>query len=466
MKKLLSFFAVTGIALLSGCSAGDDQPTPDNPTAPPTVTTAAPVKVNDSTYTCGGNVTAQGAAPVTGRGVVVSLDPNPSLDDPNDVYVAMGTGTGAFSLNIHPFYAGYTYHLRAYAKNANGVAYGGDVTVVPTGGPVTGCPVVPVTGNITTPTRWTTGKVYLVEGNVKVSSVLTIEPGTIVKMKNARLEVISSGKILANGTASGHIVFTSYADDSYCGDSNGDGSATTAQKGDWYSIYLNGGTGNTFTYCDVLYAGKDDGGYYNAVLISVAGPSFTFDHCTFAHTLSNATSSAAFAFNGQSYMSDASVSIFTNNVFYDNDRPIYMNDRYNLGTTNSFHNPANPSEGNKRNGIFLSANGGDANVSYLETEVPFVEQPAMDQGTNGSLTIGAGVIVKFMPSSGGYYVRTNRPVNVAPSAIITSYRDDAHGGDTNGDGSATSPATGDWEGIYNTDTRQWINGGTMFYARH
>ena len=55
-----------------------------------------------------------------------------------------------------------------------------------------------------------------------------------------------TGITIANGTADKRIVFTSLADDRYCGDTNGDGAATKAEKGDWIEIdadgtvYLNG----------------------------------------------------------------------------------------------------------------------------------------------------------------------------------------------------------------------------------
>lgn len=465
MKKLLYLFPLPIIIAIASCTSSDDQlPTPQ--TATPTVTTATPVKVNDTTYTCGGNVTAEGTSSVTERGVAVSFDANPAIDDANDVKVVMGAGAGAFGININPFYAGYTYHIRAYAKNASGVAYGADVTVMPGATNPVGCNVVAVTTDITSPTKWTAGNVYLVS-SIAIKSTLTIEPGVVVKFSgtnvNGNFDVQSGGSIIANGTAANRIVFTSLYDDAYCGDNNGDGGATNPNKGDWNSIQLDGGNNSSFTYCDFYY-----GGGYNgyAIFIGVSSPAFNFDNCTFAHT-KNTTAEYA-AFHGGGYMIDPTVSRLTNCSFYDNDIPLYCNSYYTVDPSNKFRNPANLSQGNKRNGIFMwhSSNPANATVSFLVTEVPYVMTSQFSGGGSagtGTLNFAPGVIMKFTSSSVGIARAANRTVNYS-GAILTSYKDDANGGDTNGDGSTSSPANGDWYGFWDYVASDWVTGNNILYA--
>lgn len=329
------------------------------------------------------------------------------------------------------------------------------------------CNIIEITNHINEPTRWTAGNVYVIKDiNINIRSVLTIEPGVVVKLKGARITVVD-GVILAKGTATNRIVFTSLADDSYCGDTNGDGVATEPLKGDWQQINLNGTNGTTFQYVDILYAGGNTGGFYNAVKIS--GPNsaqFTFDNCVIAHTLS---ASASFfnncAFYGGSAMIDNEISVFTNNVFYDNGRPITVNAYYTLNTNNMFHNPIDPAETNTGNGIYLtsSSSPNGAVVSWNVSEVPYVIDEWF-QGSTQTINIGAGAIVKFMSAGSGLSSSSSRVINISSSAILTSYKDDANGGDTNGDGNASSPAVGDWKGVYNSSNNKYIQGANIKYA--
>src|SRR6218665_2348937 len=74
---------------------------------------------------------------------------------------------------------------------------------------------VNVTTNITNNTTWTANNVYLLQGQiyVKNGATLTIEPGTVIMGDKATvgsgLFITQGSKLIANGTASDPIVFTS-----------------------------------------------------------------------------------------------------------------------------------------------------------------------------------------------------------------------------------------------------------------
>ncbi|MGA1977097.1 MAG: SusF/SusE family outer membrane protein [Bacteroidales bacterium] len=90
----------------------------------PAVTTAATTSITKTSAVTGGSVTYDGGGTVTARGIVWGLNPNPALTD-NVITSGAGTGTYVDSLTNLSVYT--TYHVRAYATNSAGTAYGADV---------------------------------------------------------------------------------------------------------------------------------------------------------------------------------------------------------------------------------------------------------------------------------------------------------------------------------------------------
>ena len=89
----------------------------------PTVTTAVPAATSTTTGSGGGNVTNDGGAAVTARGVCWSISINPTIANSK---TTNGTGTGVFTSNMTSLTVNTTYHVRAYATNSAGTAYGAD----------------------------------------------------------------------------------------------------------------------------------------------------------------------------------------------------------------------------------------------------------------------------------------------------------------------------------------------------
>ena len=293
--------------------------------------------------------------------------------------------------------------------------------------------------------------------------MLTINQGAIIKFEaNNYVRVSATGTLNAIGGPTNPIVFTSIKDDAHGGDTNGDGSATSPKAGDWGGIQLQGTNNSTLSECAFEYQGSSNG----AVVDSSPAP-VTVTNSVFAHnrpTTDAITSAPALDLSGA-----PAGNVVQGNIFYDNGVPIGINGNFSLDDTNSFDNsaaaPSNP-QPNEYNGIVVSTGPNiDGHISWGTTKVPYVLTDSyLEIDSTGTLSLADGVTVKF--SSGTSFNVAGVLSSPGSSGIVlTSIKDDAHGGDTNGDGSATTPTAGDWDGVtLANSTGSHFNKTGFYYA--
>jgi uncharacterized protein (TIGR02145 family) len=92
--------------------------------SPAICTTSTPSSITSSSALMGGNVSSDGNATVTERGVCYSTSPTPTI---NNNKVGVGTGNGTFYTTISGLVSNTTYYVRAYAINSQGIAYGNEL---------------------------------------------------------------------------------------------------------------------------------------------------------------------------------------------------------------------------------------------------------------------------------------------------------------------------------------------------
>lgn len=322
--------------------------------------------------------------------------------------------------------------------------------------------VIEITADIIAPTTWSGDKVYVIKKfDFVVESELRIEAGAIIKFSpNHKTITINNegGKILAIGTSTKPIIFTSYRDDTNGGDTNNDGGNTIPSVGDWAYIDVNGTTGSEFIYCKFLY-----GGYgiepTPTLDLSTGGSSARIENCTFAN---NGGGKKGSFYIGALHADNASnTTIIKNNLFYGNILPLTINAEIDIDNSNSF---SYQGTANTYNGIFVSKNI-QKNTSWAETEVAFViTSENMQIGIGKKLTLSDDVVLKFVSNSTLTLLSGESSLeNYSGQGVYyTSLKDDELKGDTNGDGGASSPAVADWVGIYldnwkSTGYAQWEN---------
>lgn len=108
-----------------GTAFGDELTFATKALTVPTVSTAVVANITPATAISGGSITDDGGLAIEGRGVCFSQTVDPSTAD---TCVSEGVGAGDYIALMTGLTAATDYHVRAYASNSLGTAYGNDLT--------------------------------------------------------------------------------------------------------------------------------------------------------------------------------------------------------------------------------------------------------------------------------------------------------------------------------------------------
>ena len=160
MKRIIPLLVLVcitaGIAIINSCKKDD---------VIPTLTTAALTNITTTSVTGGGLISKDGGATVTARGVCWGTASNPTV---GDSHTSDGTGAGSFTSNITGLTPNTLYHVRAYATNKVGTAYGADISFTTT--PIVVPTLTTVTVTSVTGTTAVSGGTITSDGNGAITA--------------------------------------------------------------------------------------------------------------------------------------------------------------------------------------------------------------------------------------------------------------------------------------------------------
>ena len=290
---------------------------------------------------------------------------------------------------------------------------------------------------------------YVVAGDLTVDDgdTLTLEAGVELKFQ-PEIWLKVYGMLKATGTDENRIQFTSYRDDAVGGDTNGDGSNTTPNEGDWNGIYFyDADAATVLTACDVTYA-------KNAAYIEDSRENVTLNRSTFQKS----QNAGIVLENSSPLISDCEISQNGGYGILAKDGSSDARIQESRFADNKGYGLVMYGDSNKHlRNLILQNNSPNAirvlsdqlyTGTWLNHGVPYIIGGDLTVANGNTLNLAAGTQLKFERDTNlTVYGVLKATGTLSHPIYFTSFQDDKIGGDTNQDGSSTTPQPGDWKYI-------------------
>ena len=304
-------------------------------------------------------------------------------------------------------------------------------------------------------TVWTAGSTHIVTRRIAIrnGAELTIETGSVVKFISGAGLVVEEGQCLAEG-----VVFTSLYDDTVGGDTLADGDATAPEESSYLIVgFVRDDLATEYRYgvnsCSGVLGGEVEWRAEKTYLIDGTLTVATNGVLTIpAGTVVKFTEGSSLVV-GNGGVCVAEGVIFTHvaddsvggDTMGDGDatKPDYGKYTVDVAVLDDDATEYRYSAPITTSGTL------NGNVVWRARQVYHVTGN-LTLASGAKLTIAPGSVIKFDPNV-SLTVNSGATLDAqgtrSSPIIFTSIKDDAHGGDTNGDGGATTPQAGDWRRI-------------------
>ena len=353
---------------------------------------------------------------------------------------------------------------------------------------------------------------YIVDNQWKVfknGSSLTIEPGVVIKFYNKAGFRFENASLIANGTLAEPIIFTSFYDDEYGGDTNNDATSTSARPGSWFGVDIDSDISgrsvldNTiFRYGGLTYNTYGFGNYYPYADLRVVDSSVVINNSIFEYSdfrgleLANSDASVTgnifrdnnkneYVYSGtdSAVLVDSGNILFKDNIIENNERGLSIKESPGAVDSNIFNSntdeaifatgnlprfTGNSASGNRINGIVIYGDiavAGSTTTLAADTLPYVMDRTDIAVPEDSALVIEKGAVMKSLYAVlkvGGNLVIDGEK---SDDIVFTSLYDDTIFPATIADGTTTPLSAPVWGGIEISKTGSISgNGFTVRYA--